>query len=330
MRLLVLGGTAWVGREVATRARDAGHEVVCAARGVSGGVPDGVRLAVVDRDDPHGLDALARERWDAVVDVTRQPGHARSAAVALRTAAEHFVLVSTISVYAAGGTDETTALLAPLDADVLADPEQYGAAKVACEAYVLAEFGPDRCALVRPGLIAGPGDHTDRTGYWPWRFAHPAGPGAAVLVPDAREHACQVIDVRDLATWLVEVGVRRFSGAFDAVGEVSTLGQHLDLARAVSGHDGEVVAADGAWLAAHDVTPWSGPRSIPLWTGDRDEAAGFLARTGGLARAAGLGTRPLGVTYADTLAWERRRDQPSPRRAGLSDDVERELLAARA
>ena len=329
MRLLVLGGTAWVGREVAAQARDGGHEVVCAARGTSGSVADGVRLVMVDRDDPHGLDGLARERWDAVVDVTRQPGHARSAATALRQAAAHYVLVSTVSVYAAGGTEESTPLLEPLDADVLSGPEQYGAAKAACEAHV-AEAFDERCALVRPGLIAGPGDHTDRTGYWPWRFARPAAGDGRVLVPDAHDHACQVIDVRDLAGWLVSVAADRLGGSFDAVGTASTFGEHLDVARGVAGHDGALVAPDGAWLAGRDVTPWAGPRSLPLWTGDRAEAAGFLARTAERARAAGLTTRPLDVTYADTLAWERQREQPVPRRAGLPDDVERELLAALA
>ena len=329
MRLLVLGGTAWVGAEVARQALGAGHEVVCAARGASGGTPEGVALAVVDRDDPHGLDRLAADHWDAVVDVTRRPDHARSAAAALRGAVAHYVLVSTISVYGGPGTDESTPLLDPLDAEVvdLADvTARYGEAKVACEHAVVSAFGLDRSALVRPGLIAGPGDHTDRTGYWPWRFAALADGSGAVLVPDAAEDACQVIDVRDLATWLVTVAVERQAGAFDAVGPTTTFGAHLETAREAAGHRGPLVAVTPDWLAAHEVTAWSGPRSLPIWVGDHAEAAGLLARTAARARAAGLAPRPLAATLADTLAWERTRAQPSPRRAGLADEAERDLL----
>ncbi len=329
MRLLVLGGTAWVGREVASSARDAGHDVVCAARGASGSVPDGVALAAVDRDDPRGLDGLAGEQWDAVVDVTRRPDHARSAASALSAAVAHYVLVSTISVYAAAGTEESAPVLDPLAATASPDEvaAHYGEAKVACELAVAETFGLDRCALVRPGLIAGPGDHTDRTGYWPWRFAHPATSDGSVLVPDAADDACQVVDVRDLATWLVHVAAERVAGTFDAVGPPSTLGEHLAVARAVAGHDGPVVAAAPAWLAEQDVSPWSGPRSLPLWIADPDEAAGFLARTGARAQQAGFVTRPLDVTYADTLAWEQTRALPVTRRAGLTDPDESALLA---
>lgn len=329
MRLLVLGGTAWLGGTVAATARDAGHEVTCAARGTSGAVVAGVGFVAVDRDRDGTLAALADDRWDAVIDVARQPGHVRRAAAALAASAGHYLLVSTTNVYAehrAVGADETAPLLPALDSDVMESMEQYGAAKVACESHVLEAFGPERATLVRSGLIAGPGDVSDRTGYWPLRFARPAAPRGAVLVPDAREDWCQLLDVRDLSTWLVDVAANAVPGAFDAVGPRSTLGAHLDVARAVSGHTGPVVAADGEWLRDRGVQPWMGPRSLPLWTGDQDEA-GFLARDGGRARAAGLATRPLEDTFADALAWELGRAPGQERRAGLGDDDERALLA---
>lgn len=329
MRLLVLGGTAWLGRTVAAAARDAGHEVTCAARGTSGQVAAGVGFVAVDRDRDGSLDALADGRWDAVVDVARQPGHARRAAQALAGAARHYVLVSSVSVYAdhpVVGADESAPVLPALAGDVMESMEQYGPAKVACEQHVLDAFGPDRCALVRAGLIAGPGDVSDRTGYWPLRFARPSDPEGAVLVPDARDDWCQFLDVRDLAAWLVDVAASEIAGPYDAVGPRSTLGAHLDQARAVAGHSGPEMAAAGEWLRARGVQPWMGPRSLPLWLGD-PYATWFLARDGGRARAAGLVARPLEDTLTDTLAWELAREGPTERRAGLTDDDERALLA---
>jgi len=137
----------------------------------------------------------------------------------------------------------------------------------------------------------------------------------------------QVIDVRDLASWLVDAGERRPSGAFNVVGETIPLPAHLALAREVAGHTGPVVAASQDWLAAHDVQPWMGERSLPLWL-PMPEYAGFSSRDGSAARAAGLTARPLAETLADTLAWELGRNPQRPRLAGLSDPDERRLLHA--
>ena len=327
MRLLVLGGTAWLGRAVAAAAVALDHEVVCLARGRSGAPAAGARLIPADRDHPDALRVVAGHTWDAVVDVSRQPGQVRRAARALSTAAGHYVLVSTANVYAdtaTPDTDETAALLDPLDADLLTHPEDYGQAKVACELAVREAFG-ERSLVARAGLIGGPGDATARSGYWPWRFAHPAATDGAVLVPAEQARSSQVIDVRDLASWLVRATEQRVGGAFNACGDATPLADHLSTARQVAGHQGPLVPATDEWLIAHDVAQWMGPRSLPLWLADA-EWAGFTSHRNDAAKAAGLRLRPLARTLADALDWERRRPEDLPRQAGLSDDDERSLL----
>jgi nucleoside-diphosphate-sugar epimerase len=330
MRLLVLGGTAWLGRCVAATAAELGHRVTCLARGDSGDAPAGAAFVRADRDRPDGLAEVASQEWDAVVDVSRQPGQVRRAVTALADRSALFVFTSSGNAYADHGTpgeDESAALLPPLDGDVMESMETYGPAKVACEQHVRAAFGADRSLVLRVGLIGGPGDIFDRTGYWPLRFAHPAAPDGSVLVPDAPQLSTQVIDVRDLARWIVDAGEQRLSGTFNAMGETLLLPQHLELARAVAGHSGPVVAVDQEWLLAHGVEPWMGDRSLPLWL-PLPEYAGFSARDGSAARAAGLTTRPLADTLADTLAWELATGPDRARRAGLSAEDERSLLDA--
>ncbi|HEX7745536.1 MAG TPA: NAD-dependent epimerase/dehydratase family protein [Micromonosporaceae bacterium] len=330
MRTLVLGGTAWLGGYVATTALAAGHRVTCLARGEAGAAPPGVDFVRADRDRPDAYGEVADDEWDVVIDVSRQPGQVRRAAEALATRAGFFVYVSSCNVYAdhgMPGADESAALLPPLDGDVMDSMETYGPAKVACERHVLAAFGADRALIARAGLIGGPGDTSGRTGYWPLRFHRPAAADGSVLVPDVPHLPTQVIDVRDLAAWLVDAGERRCSGIFDVVGEAVPLSEHLATARAVAGHTGPLVAVDPDWLQAHDVSTWMGERSLPLWL-PLPEYAGFGARDGSAARAAGLVHRPLAETLADTLAWELTRDPDSPRRAGLTAEDERELLKA--
>lgn len=198
MRIL-LGGTAMLGREVAQLALDRGHDVTCLARG-TGVPPGGVELVAADRELDDALSAVAQIHWDAVVDVSRQPGHVRRAVRGLRT--NHWTLVSSGNACADFSQieqDEDAPTLAPLTGDVMESIETYGSAEVACEELVRNADGP--AALVRSGLIGGRGDSTGRTGYWPWRFAKPTGDD--VIVPDDLDFPCAVIDVRDLAKWIV-------------------------------------------------------------------------------------------------------------------------------
>jgi 2'-hydroxyisoflavone reductase len=330
MRLLILGGTAWLSREVARTAQNRGDAVTCLARGTSGPAPDGPELVIADRTRPDAYDAVRDRDWDAVVDVSRQPGQVRSAVAALRDRARHFVFVSTGNVYAEHrepGQDESGPLLPPLAGEVMESMAEYGEAKVACEQHVRDGFGAERSLIARVGLIGGPGDESGRTGYWPLRFAEPARSDGAVLVPDAPDLGTSVIDVRDLAGWLVDAARDRTAGVFNAAGPAVRLADHLATAREVAGHTGPVVPVDGAWLVEQGVQPWMGERSLPMWIDDPDWS-GFNARDTGAARRAGLMTRPLAETLADTLAWERAQDTDRVRGAGLTAADERALLDA--
>ena len=331
MRLLVLGGTAWLGGCVARTAVELGHEVTCLARGSSGDTPPGAVLVHADRTKPGAYEQVAGKTWDVVVDVTRQPGQAKSAVAALGRSSGLFVFVSSGNVYAdhTAGQDESGALLDALESDVMESMETYGQAKVACEQHVVRAFGRDRTLILRVGLIGGPGDVFDRSGYWPLRFARPASEDGSVIVPDAPHLPTQLIDVRDLATSIVDMGTRGVTGTFNATGESMPFPQHLEIARAVAGHTGPVVRADPQWLLSQGVREWMGERSMPLWLTDPDWF-GFNANDSSKARRAGLSTRPLTQTLADTLAWELTRDHSRPRQAGISEDDERELLAALA
>jgi hypothetical protein len=148
-----------------------------------------------------------------------------------------------------------------------------------------------------------------------------------VLVPDAPDEWTQVIDVRDLAAWIVVAGTGDVRGVIDAVGDPLPLGEHLRLARLAAGTDPEQVLAAPDWLADQGVQAWAGPRSLPLWIGD-PEWAGFCSRTGARGRSAGLVPRPLEQTLADGLAWERSGARSAPFGAGLTDDEERDLVDA--
>jgi len=277
-------------------------------------------------------DGVAETRWDAAIDVSRQPGHVRRSVAALEPMATRYLFVSSASAYASHrelDQDEDASLLLPLESDVMGSMERYGEAKVACEQAVTGAFGADRTLIVRVGLIGGPGDWSGRSGYWPWRFARPSNQLGAVLVPDARDVPTTLIDVRDLATWLVACAEAGTAGVFNASANRLLLPDHLTVARRLAGHSGPLVPAPSGWLLEHGVASWSGPTSLPLWLDDPGWY-GMNARDTSRARAAGLVTRPLEQTLADTLAWELARPEPGPHGAGLTDDEERQLLDALA
>ena len=323
--LLVLGGTSWLGGAVARVARARGHRVTCLARGASGDAPEGVDLVVGDRDDPAtAYQAVAGRSWDAVVDVARQPLHVRGAIDALAGTSRHWVFVSTCSVYADDrrpGADESAALHDPWWGEGLAPDAAYGPAKVACERVVL-EAVPD-ALVARAGLIIGYGDRSDRFGYWVARLAR-ALAGERVLAPPA-DQPLQVVDVEDLAAWLVHCAEARTGGVLNAIGPEQTLGALLDLCLLAAGHPVDVVPVDDAWLQEQGVEPWMGPESLPLWL-PRPAYDGFMARSNAAARAAGLTFRPLTESVQAALAWERTLGLDRERRAGLSPARERELL----
>jgi nucleoside-diphosphate-sugar epimerase len=345
MRILVLGGNVFLGRQVAEQALDHGDAVTCMARGASGAFPAGVRQVEADRSQPGAYETVRSGDWDAVIDVAWQPGWVRSALAALAERTRHWTYVSSCSVYAGQtdpGADESAPLLDPLPGD-RATREQYGAAKAACEQACAAALG-DRLHISRAGLLAGPGDLSDRVGYWPGRFAR----GGDVLVP-GDDGPAQVLDVRDLASYLLLVAGLGTPLLANAVGAATTLHAVLTAAEQVASEEaaagatavGEAaggagdagnaavtrVEPDDAWLLEQGVEPYMGPESLPLWL-PLPDWAGFSARDDTRAVDAGLARRPPAETLAAALADERRLGLDRPRQAGLTPGRERQLVAA--
>ncbi len=325
MRILVLGGTAFLSAEIARQAVAAGHDVMCLARGSRTAPPEGASWLKADRSQGPAAyaGAVHAGEWDAVVDVARDPGQAEDALVALAGRARHWTFVSSCSVYAdpsVPGTAEDAVVLPPLPAGTPATMENYGAAKSAIEHLTL-ELAGDKAHLCRPGLIGGPGDESDRYGYWPARFARDPGP---VLVPDTPAALTQIIDVRDLAAWVLTAAERGVTGPLNAVGDPVPFAEYLDESRRLDGGAAEIVAAPPDWLAARGVNYWAGPDSLPLWLPPGHE--GFTTRSNAAAVAAGLRLRPWTRTLADSLDDERRRGLDRERKAGLNPDTERRLL----
>lgn len=294
MKLLVLGGTRFLSREVAVQAVARGWDVTCACRGESGPLPDGVSHLAWDRNDEPPAE-LATGGWDAVVDVARLPSHVRRAVAA--TADAHWVFVSTVSVYADNTSPAMEPLVEPVteDVDLSVDPEAYGGMKVTCERLV--QSAASSCAVARPGLIVGPGDPTGRFAHWPQRLAR----GGEVLAPGRPEDVVQVIDVRDLATWLLDAAEARTTGIYDAVGHPMPLGEMLTgVAAGVGNPSPDLTWVDAEFLEARGVVHWAGEGSLPLWL-PRPAYDGMLAHDPGPAVAAGLRLRPVAETAPGCL-----------------------------
>jgi 2'-hydroxyisoflavone reductase len=326
MRLLVLGGTRFLSKAIAEEGVRRGHDVTCACRGRSGPVPEGARHVVWDRTEPVPTE-LAEESFDAVVDTARHPSRTRAAVAAFPGA--HWVFVSTVNVYseeAPGGGPATLPVHDPVDDsgsdDDTVAPELYGAMKVACELAV--RDGAASSMVVRPGLIVGPGDPTGRYTYWPDRLAR-ATDGDEVLAPGDPAHLVQVIDLRDLADWILDSAEQHRSGVFDGVGPATPLGELLtETARGV-GVSPRWLWVDQGFLLDHEVQPWMGERSVPLWL-PRPEYDGMMAHDTAEPFDAGLSCRPVADTARDTLTW--MRSEPAYERTGLTPAEEAELLAA--
>jgi 2'-hydroxyisoflavone reductase len=318
--VLVLGGTSWVGGQIAHDAVARGHDVTCLARGESGDAPDGATFVQGDRVDPRAYDEVSGRHWDIVIDLSRQPGQVRSAIRALGSTATHWTLVSTGSVYAdqSGPLTEDSRLLEPLDGDV-AGPEQYGEGKVACEQAVRQLH---RHLIVRAGLIGGPGDRSDRFGYYAARFA--LADDEPVLVPGVADQPMQVVDARDLSRWIVASAEGGATGTVHGVGEPTTVGALVALSAEVAGFMGNRLIASESWLREHGVEEWMGPRSLPLWLPSSHYGMGLMDDARALAY--GLERRPLLDTIRATLDDERARGLDRERKAGLSRPDELALI----
>ncbi len=325
MRILVLGGTVFVGRHTVELALERGHEVSMFNRGQSNpGLFPGVDEIRGDREKD--LDRLAGRSWDAVIDTSGYlPRIVGASARALAGSVPHYTFISSISAYARlpePGMDEDAPvgeLSAPGSEDVGKD---YGALKVLCEQEVQAAY-PAGALIIRPGLIVGPHDPTDRFTYWPVRAAE----GGEVLAPGDPGRQVQVIDARDLAAWNLDLVERGVTGVFNATGPVepTTMGALLDACRAGTGSDATFTWLDEAFLLERKVAPWS---ELPVWLPDSNEdTRGMLAVDISRATADGLQTRPIADTARDTLAWHKTRGESHEWRAGMKRERERELLA---
>ncbi|SDW46859.1 Nucleoside-diphosphate-sugar epimerase [Arthrobacter sp. yr096] len=325
MRILVLGGTAFLSAEIARQAVASGHSVTCLARGTSASPPDGVTWVRGDRSMGAAAFAEVGGPWDSVIDVSRDPVQAREALDVLGHVAGHWTFISSCSVYADNtvpGADESAALLEPLPEGRPGTPETYGESKSAIEDMTLALVG-EKTHIVRAGLIGGPGDGSDRYGYWPARFAVNS---ETVLVPDIPDAATQIIDVRDLAAWILRSAEQGLTGTYNALGDVVKFDDYISASQRLVGTAAEdTVRPTEDWLVEQGVDYWSGPDSLPLWLPPGHE--GFQARSNRAARNAGMTLRPWQETLAATLAYEQQRGLERERKAGLSRDRERKLVA---
>jgi 2'-hydroxyisoflavone reductase len=321
VRLLVLGGTVFVGRHVVEAAVARGHEVTLFNRGRQNAhLFPGVERLRGDRDGD--LEELSGRRWDAVVDPSGfTPAQVGATAELLADAVELYVFISSISAYRTPlppGYDETWPLTD--------DTEGYGGEKARSEEAAERAM-PGRVAHVRPGLVVGPHDPTDRFTYWPRRVAA----GGEVLAPGRPERPVQFIDVRDLAEWTVELAERRVAGAFTAVGPAAPLTMRalLEECRAVTESDARFTWAPDDALLAEGLEPW---RDLPLWMPEFDSPHGaLLSADVSRAVAAGLRFRPVRDTIRTTLEWDRAEGaQPTERPilvVPISAEREAELLA---
>lgn len=324
MKLLILGGTVFLGRHTVEAAQARGHEVTLFNRGQHSPelFPDVEKLRG-DRDGD--LSALKGRRWDAVIDPSGYvPRLVTDSARLLADAVEHYTFVSSLSAYAsfAQQNQNEDAPLASMDDPTIEEitGESYGPLKVLSEQAAQTAM-PGRVAVIRPGLIVGPHDPTDRFTYWPVRVAK----GGSVLAPAPVDYPVEFTDVRDLAAWMVRVAEQRLTGVFNASGpgEVATLGGLLETCRSVSNSAAEIVWADEEFLRENEVQPWS---QLPLWIGNGPEYDGFSRFDGSRAAATGLTFRPVAETVAATLEWAQIRPADYTWRAGLTAEREAELL----
>jgi nucleoside-diphosphate-sugar epimerase len=327
MRLLVLGGTHFLGRHVVSAALDRGHDVATFTRGVSGEPPAGVRALHGDRDDPAALPA-ALEGWapDLVVDTSCQTRVAARNAAAVLGGVRGYAFVSSLNAYA----NWPPGPIGPEDGEPTweTDEDEYGPVKAYAEREIRAGV-PGRLLTARAGLIVGPDDRVDRLGWWLRRVAR----GGRVVVPaEGWDQPIAAVDVRDLAGWLVAMAEQGASGAVNATGPtgMTTLGGLLDLCREVTGGDAEWAPVPEADLLAAGVAPWV---HLPLWLPAEVARTAWDVDTT-RARELGLPSRPLEETVADTWAWLQGVDElpPPPHglsRPGLPADLEAALLTGR-
>jgi len=320
LRILILGGTGFTGPHQVRYALSRGHQITLFNRGKQPHEwPGAVEELIGDRNTGD-LKALEGREWDVCIDnPTTLPFWVRDAGRVLHGKIKHYVFISTISVYADNlkPADESAPVASYTGKDAMAETmeslrangELYGPLKALSEKEAETQF-PKETTIIRPGLIVGPGDETDRFTYWPVRLAR----GGEVLAPGDGSDPVQIIDARDLAEWTIRIAEAHTLGTFNATGPKHPLQMKEMLAgiAAAIHADAQLLWVPTDFLESEKVEAWS---DMPVWVPARGETAGFAKRSIAKALAAGLTFRPLDATAADTLAWFKQ--QPSERRAKL-------------
>ncbi|MFF3431556.1 NAD-dependent epimerase/dehydratase family protein [Streptomyces sp. NPDC002602] len=332
MKLLIVGGTVFLGRALVDEALRRGDEVTLFNRGRSGPAPAGVEVVRGDREDEAALRALAADRtWDGVIDTCGfEPRTVQLSVRALAGHAGTYAFVSSFHAYAdwpAKGVDETFPRHACAP-DATPDEVPYNALKAGCERAVEEGF-PGRALIVNPGIIVGPGENVGRLPWWLETIAR----GGRVLAPGSPDRAMQLIDARDIARFLLDRLAEAGSGRYLTTGVPgnTTMGELLRACVDATGADTELVWADERFLREHDVAPWT---EVPLWVPDAPEVSGAWTASSAKALAAGLRCRPVAETVADT--WRALHDGGYPRPTfrqgevpvGLDRDKHDAVLAA--
>ena len=326
MKILIIGGTRFLGRHLVHSALERGHKVMLFNRGLTN--PDLFpRVETILGDREKDLAELIGHEWDAVVDTCGYvPRIVRLAASFLEGSVSRYVFISSISAYAGFskvGIDESDPVGKMEDETVEEiTGETYGPLKALCEQTVQNIFGSDHALIIRPGLIVGPNDPTDRFTYWPVRVAR----GGDILTPENPEAPVQIIDVRDLSDFIIKLIEENASGIFNATGPEYelTLGAMLETCKQVSNSDANFKWAPVKFLSEHEVAPWS---DMPVWIPNTEEDAGFSRVDISKAIRAGLKFRPLEETVRDTLKWAETRSSDHEWRAGLNAEKEAKVLA---
>jgi 2'-hydroxyisoflavone reductase len=329
LNILILGGTGFTGPHQVRYAIARGHKVTVFNRGRrQADLPKEVVALRGDRSTGD-LESLKGKKWDVVIDnPTSLPKWVRDAAAVLKGNTNQYVFISTISVYAdtsQAGMDETTRLNTTNEPDATqVTGENYGALKALSEQEAERAF-PGRATIIRPGLIVGPGDPTDRFTYWPVRIDR----GGEVLAPGDGTDPVQFIDARDLAEWTIRMVEQGDTGVYNATGPRSelTMAEMLYGIRAVTPAPVSFTWASTEFLQQQNVSPWG---DMPVWVPGQGDSAGFARVSIQRALDKGLTFRTLATTAADTLAWHKTRPaaQQEKLRAGIAPEREREVLAA--
>jgi 2'-hydroxyisoflavone reductase len=326
-KVLVLGGTDFVGPALVSAALAHGDDVTIFHRGQTGRAPDGVRVVHGDRTNPSDLDAVAGEQWDLVADAwSRAPRVVLESARKLESSAARYVYISTISVYEEvheGVINETSPVVT---AAPDAEATDYASDKRGAELAIESVFGPGRCVFARPGLIIGPRENIGRLPWWLRRIAA----GGDVLAPGPQDNALQYIDARDLAAFSLDTELTGAVNVLSLPG-FTTMSELLALCIEATGSDPTLTWVDAQFLLDRKVEPWT---EVPIWVPPLGDMADFYKTDASLAHRSGLVCRPVRDTVFDTWSWLRENPDwtqivtGNRARVGLDPGREEELLAA--